>query len=37
MTVPNNVLLPVSTIIFMKPNEGAYSVNLMYAKLSFKI
>lgn len=35
-TVQNNELLPVATIIFMKPNDGAYKVNLVYAKLTFK-
>ncbi len=35
-TVLNNELLPVSTIFFMKPNDGKYSANLVYAKLTVK-
>jgi len=35
-TVLNNELLPVSTIIFMKPNDGKYSANLLFGKVSFK-
>lgn len=35
-TVLNNELLPVSTIIFMKPNDGKYSANLLYGRLTFK-
>lgn len=35
-TVLNSDLLPVSTIIFMKPNDGKYSANLVYGKVSFK-
>jgi hypothetical protein len=34
--VLNNELLPVSTIIFMKPNDGKYSANLLFGKVSFK-
>ncbi|MHB1311171.1 MAG: MtrB/PioB family outer membrane beta-barrel protein [Gemmatimonadaceae bacterium] len=34
--VPNNELLTTSTIIQMKPNDGAYKVNLVYAKLNFR-
>jgi hypothetical protein len=34
--VPNTELLTTSTIIQMKPNYGAYKVNLVYAKLNFK-
>jgi len=34
--VPNNELLPVSTIIEMKPNDGKYKVNLFYAKLNVR-
>ena len=34
--VPNSELLTTSTIIQMKPNDGAYKVNLVYAKLNFK-
>jgi hypothetical protein len=29
-------LLPVSTVIQMKPNDGKYTANLMYAKLTVK-
>ncbi len=35
-TVLNNELLPVSTVIFMKPNDGKYSANLLFGKVSFK-
>jgi hypothetical protein len=35
-TVLNNDLMPVATIIFMKPNDGAYKVNLVFAKMTFK-
>jgi hypothetical protein len=35
-TVLNNELLPVSTVIFMKPNDGMYSANLVYGKMTFK-
>jgi len=34
-TVLNNELLPVSTIIFMKPNDGKYSANLLFASVKF--
>ena len=34
--VQNTEYLPVSTIIEMKPFDGAYKVNLVFAKLSFK-
>lgn len=36
MVVPNNEYLPSSTIFEMKPIDGAYKVNLVFAKLSFK-
>jgi Putative outer membrane beta-barrel porin, MtrB/PioB len=35
-TVLNNELLPVSMVMFMKPNDGKYSANLVYGKVSFK-
>ena len=35
MVVPNKELLPASTVIEMKPNYGAYSVNLFYARMMF--
>ena len=34
--VLNNELLPSSTIIEMKPNDGRYQANLMFAKMTFK-
>lgn len=35
-TVINNELLPVSTIIFMKQNDGKYQANVMYVKMTYK-